>query len=99
MHFELDRKIVGGKYVKVELDVKNGTISNALISGDFFAFPIEEFEKFIDALKGIKFTDEEIEKIFREYSEKIVFSGISIADLRAIFLQLLKKKFSQTNAV
>ncbi|MEM2153859.1 MAG: lipoate protein ligase C-terminal domain-containing protein [Nitrososphaeria archaeon] len=91
MHLEMDKKIVGGKYVKVELDVENGAIKNALISGDFFAFPIEEFEKFLNALKGIKFNVEEIENIFEQYAKKIVFSGIGVNDLKEIFLLLLKE--------
>lgn len=87
----MDKKIVGGKYVKVELDVENGVIKNALISGDFFAFPLEEFEKFLNTLKGIKFNVEEIENIFEQYEKKIVFSGIGINDLKEIFLLLLKE--------
>lgn len=82
---------MGGKYVKIELDVENNAIKNAIISGDFFAFPIEEFEKFLNTLKGIKFTVEEIENILEEYEKKIVFSGIGIDDLKGIFLQLLKR--------
>ncbi len=91
VHLEMDKKVIGGKYVKIEVDVENDVIKNAIISGDFFAFPIEEFEKFLNALKGIKFTVEEIESILEEYGKKIVFSGIGVDDLKEIFLQLLKK--------
>ncbi|MCX8189021.1 MAG: hypothetical protein N3F64_04865 [Nitrososphaeria archaeon] len=90
-HLEMSKKIVGGKYVKIELDLDNDIIKKVLISGDFFAYPIEEFENFLNTLREIKFTVKEVETVFKEYEEKIVFSGIGINDLKEMFFQLFKE--------
>jgi len=92
VHIELDKKVLGGKYVKVEVELENGIIDNVIISGDFFAFPIEEFENFLTSLRGIKFSREQINSVFKKFSDKITFSGIAFDDLLEIFTQLLNKK-------
>jgi len=92
VRLQVDKKVVGGKYAKVELEVEDDTIVDVIISGDFFAFPIEEFERFLEDLKGKKFDVEQVERTFREHGNKIVFSGISLEDLRELFLQLINKR-------
>lgn len=91
MHLELDKKVLGGKYVKVEVELENGIVVDAIISGDFFAFPIEEFENFLNNLRGTKFSREQVDNIFKKFIDKIIFSGITFDDLREIFTQLLNK--------
>lgn len=91
MHLELDKKVLGGKYVKVEVEIENGIVDDIIISGDFFAFPIEEFENFLNNIRGIKFSQEQIDDIFKKFTDKIIFSGITFDDLREMFAQLLSK--------
>ena len=91
MRLELDKKVLGGKYVKVEVELENGIVDDIIISGDFFAFPIEEFENFLNNIRGIKFNREQIDNIFKKFADKIIFSGITFDDLREIFIQLLNK--------
>ena len=53
------KKVVGGKTVKIELIVDDNTIKEVIISGDFFAFPIEKFEEL----------EEKIIRLYEGYAE------------------------------
>ena len=39
-----DRKVPGGKLLRVEVEVESGSVLSASVRGDFFAHPEERFE-------------------------------------------------------
>jgi len=84
---EILKRIDKGKTVKVELEIEEGYIKNTMISGDFFAYPIEEFENLQNAFKNKKATKGNMHRILEEYSKKITLSGITFSDLEDIFSQ------------
>jgi hypothetical protein len=49
----LDRKIPGGKLLRVEVEVESGIVLRAIVRGDFFAHPEEAFEAAEGALAGL----------------------------------------------
>ncbi|MCC6790990.1 MAG: biotin--protein ligase [Thermomicrobiales bacterium] len=51
MHGEY--KTPGGKLVRVDLEVTDGRVSDAVVSGDFFLYPDEALEQITGALHGI----------------------------------------------
>jgi lipoate-protein ligase A len=51
MHGEY--KTPGGKLVRVDVEVENGTLRDVVVSGDFFLYPEEAFEGITRALQGI----------------------------------------------
>lgn len=54
-HFEL--KVPGGKLVVVDLDVQDGVINHAQVSGDFFLEPEEAYDALAPALEGTRKSD------------------------------------------
>lgn len=48
-----DRKVPGGKLLRVELEAESGLVLRALVRGDFFAHPEEAFEAAEAALSGL----------------------------------------------
>ena len=49
----LDRKIAGGKMLRVEVEVDSGVVLRAVVRGDFFAHPEESFEAAEAELSGL----------------------------------------------
>jgi len=85
---EAARRIKDGKGIKVELEVHEGHIKDVMISGDFFAFPIEEFENLQNALKSKHASSKEIDRVLSEYEDKITLSGVTFSDLRELLHEL-----------
>jgi len=85
---EAARRIKDGKGIKVELEVHEGYIKDVMISGDFFAFPIEEFENLQNALKSKYLSSEEVDRVLSEYEDKITLSGVTFSDLRELLHEL-----------
>lgn len=51
MHGEY--KMPGGKLVRVDLEVADGLLRDAVVSGDFFLYPDDALEQITGALQGI----------------------------------------------
>ncbi|MGQ9781441.1 MAG: lipoate protein ligase C-terminal domain-containing protein [Nitrososphaeria archaeon] len=85
---EASKKIKNGKSIKIELEVQEGYIKDAVVSGDFFAFPNDEFEKLQNAFKNREASKKEVDKILDEYSGKVTFSGVTFSDLRELLREL-----------
>ncbi len=90
MHGEY--KTPGGKLVVVDVDVRDGQLSGAMVSGDFFLYPEEALEHIAGALDGLP-ADAGEERIARsvadalpEGTEMLGFSpeAIAIAVRRAL---------------
>jgi lipoate-protein ligase A len=48
-----DRKVPGGKLLRVEVEVESGKVLAASVRGDFFAHPEEAFESAEAGLEGL----------------------------------------------
>jgi len=84
------KKVTGGKTVKIELITDNETIKEVIISGDFFAFPIEKFEELERSLKGVKARIDEVKMVLDNFKQDLTLVGISWADLEELFESLLE---------
>jgi lipoate-protein ligase A len=51
MHGEY--KTPGGKLVRVDLDVRDGTLTDVVVSGDFFLYPEEALGPITASLEGV----------------------------------------------
>jgi lipoate-protein ligase A len=48
-----DFKVPGGKLLRVEVEVESGVVLKAVVRGDFFAHPEEDFERAETELSGL----------------------------------------------
>jgi len=79
------KRVKGGKTLKIDLEIESGIIKDIIISGDFFAYPMEAVEELENMLKGVNVSDAiEIINCFRD---RIVFIGLTIDDI----IDLLRK--------
>jgi len=84
------KKVTGGKTVKIELTTDNETIKEVIISGDFFAFPIEKFEELERSLEGVKARIDEVKMVLNNFKQDLTLVGISWTDLEELFESLLE---------
>lgn len=90
MHGEY--KTPGGKLVVVDIDVTDGRLAGAMVSGDFFLYPEEALEHIVGALDSLPATatEEQITQAIAEAlpdgTEMLGFSpeAIAIAVRRAL---------------
>jgi len=75
-------KRVGGKTVKVDLEVLNDTILKIVISGDFFLYPEEAIHEIESRLTGRKVS--EVANILNEFKGSVEVLGASIDDLVSV---------------
>mgnify|MGYP000241628783 CR=1 FL=1 len=79
------KRVKGGKTLKIDLEIESGIIKDIIISGDFFAYPMEAVEELENMLKGVNVSDAiDIINCFRD---RIVFIGLTIDDI----IDLLRK--------
>ena len=79
------KRVEGGKTLKIDLEIESGIIKDIIISGDFFAYPMEAVEELENMLKGVNVSDAiDIINCFRD---RIVFIGLTIDDI----IDLLRK--------
>ncbi|MEM3402992.1 MAG: lipoate protein ligase C-terminal domain-containing protein [Nitrososphaeria archaeon] len=90
---EASKRVKSGKSIKVEIEMENERIKDFIISGDFFAYPLEQFEELQrEVLENG--TAENITSIINEYKKKIEFTGINIQDIEDLILECLTKHHS-----
>lgn len=82
-------RIPGGKTLKIDAKIKDNTIIDIIISGDFFAYPEKGIEMLESDLKGK--TIYEALMIIDSYRDKIELVGISLNDIK----NLLKRIFGE----
>lgn len=79
-----ERKVPGGKLLRVKAECADGTVSKVLIEGDFFLYPEEGLQKLEQALLGAEPTDRaeverRLERTIKENSLQIM--GFSVRDV------------------
>ena len=93
-HF-VEKKIPGGKYIKISISITDGTISGASITGDFFIYPenyIEDLEKELiglpaDPARVIVGLDD----YNNNFDEPVDFIGLGYSDISQILVECLTK--------
>ncbi|ADI31757.1 lipoate protein ligase C-terminal domain-containing protein [Staphylothermus hellenicus] len=79
-------RVPGGKTLKIDVEIKDNTIIDIIISGDFFAYPEEGIELLENDLKG-KTINEAI-RIIDDYRDKIKLLGISLENIKNILIKI-----------
>gem|GEM_PF-958357 len=87
---EASKRVKSGKSIKVEIEIGNERIKDFIISGDFFAYPLEQFEELHRKVLE-NGTAENVTSIINEYKNKIEFAGVNIQDLEDLILECLTK--------
>lgn len=82
------KKVVGGKTVKVDLEVSGKTIVNAVISGDFFLYPEDAIHEIESSIRGR--TVEEVVKEINRFRSSVEFLGITLDDLIQVIIDAYK---------
>ena len=86
---EITEKVKDGKTVKMEIGIEDNVIRSMIISGDFFAYPVEEFERFQRYFEGMTVTRENIHRLIEVFQNKITLSGISFRTVEEMLLRVL----------
>jgi len=75
--------------IKVELKVDKGIVKDAIISGDFFAYPSEMIEEIETKILGHKI--DEILEIVERYRNRVKLVGVKFDDLKELLELLIRK--------
>ncbi|MFP4514684.1 MAG: lipoate protein ligase C-terminal domain-containing protein [Parcubacteria group bacterium] len=78
---KIDYKVEGGKFLRMQIDIKDGVIKDIKIRGDFFVYPETAIFQIEDFLKGKKL--ESFASLLSSYikEKNIKIIGFSVADL------------------
>jgi len=79
------KRVKGGKTLKIDLDIESGIIRDIIISGDFFAYPMEAVDELENMLRGASVSD--AIEIINYFRDRVVFIGLTIDDI----IDLLRK--------
>lgn len=94
MRASAQRRVPGGKQVRVHLELEGGAVKAAEISGDFFLYPEEGLEALEDALVGLTASSNEdsilelVQGLFN--SHKITSLGFGPRDLARTIWEALR---------
>ncbi len=88
---ESERKVEGGKLLRIKVDVQENLIKNVSIEGDFFAHPENTIEQIEQELTN-KEIDSDLEKIVQEIIDKnnAELVGVTAKDINEVILEALK---------
>ncbi|RLE49819.1 MAG: hypothetical protein DRJ31_03545 [Candidatus Methanomethylicota archaeon] len=92
-HYIIQADYKALKMIRVLAEVVDGTLSNVMITGDFFAQPVESVKELEEYLKGCRLVQEDIEKRVNEFfkSSKAAFAGVKLEDLVAALLKVKER--------
>ena len=85
MILENKRKVEGGKFARIKLEVEGNSLKDVKITGDFFLYPEETLEKIELSLRGMKIpfdaarVEKKIGKVIEEENAELV--GITAKDI------------------
>ncbi|MCD6513141.1 MAG: hypothetical protein J7K61_06035 [Thermoplasmata archaeon] len=80
-------KIKGGKLLRCTIEVCDGKIKKARITGDFFMHPEEEIEKFEGLLENAEYEEEELKNKIEGFFENVTVIGASPSDFIKLLMQ------------
>ena len=86
MDIAMERKVKGGKMVKIKARIEEGVIKDIKITGDFFVYPevgVEDIEQAVIGLRRDKeVIKNEIRKVLREKGIRLIgFSEEDVAEM------------------
>jgi hypothetical protein len=79
---KIDYKVEGGKFLRIQTDIKDGIIKDIKIRGDFFVYPETAIFKIEYFLKGKKLKSFDSSLSLFINTEDIKIIGFSVADLK-----------------
>jgi hypothetical protein len=79
---KIDYKVEGGKFLRIQTDIKDGIIKDIKIRGDFFVYPETAIFKIEYFLKGEKLKSFDSSLSLFINTEDIKIIGFSVADLK-----------------
>ena len=91
----IEKKIPGGKYIKISISISDGIIDDLAITGDFFIYP----EEFIDSLETIIIGEISVpydislkmKDYYDNYDGPVEFIGISFDDIMNLTMECMEK--------
>lgn len=90
-----EKKIHGGKYFKITVDLKGERIRSILITGDFFVTPEHFIESLEEHINGREAQPEEIELAMYDFKKSfgtvVDFSGVSFDDIVQLTIETIYK--------
>ena len=93
-HF-IEKKIPGGKYIKISINIVDGMISGVSISGDFFVYPEHYIEDLENKLVGLSADPSEVKAKLADHNdnfdEPVDFIGLEYNDISQILVECLTK--------
>jgi len=78
--------------IKVELEVEGDVIKNAIISGDFFAYPPEVIEEMEDKMRGRELS--KVLEVIERYRDRVKLVGVKFEDLEELVRAIIKGESS-----
>lgn len=67
MVLKAERKVPGGKLIRVALSLRGGRIEKVRITGDFFLHPEESIEDLEKRLEGVEATEASVKRAIEEF--------------------------------
>lgn len=87
---KIDYKVEGGKFLRIQLDIKDGIIKDIKIRGDFFIYPEIAIFKIEDFLKEKSITNFTPSLFLYIKDKNIRIIGFSVFDLQKALLRANK---------
>jgi hypothetical protein len=96
-----EKKIPGGKYIKIKIQISDGAISGVTISGDFFVYPEHYIEDLEQALIGLS-TDTtsvlaKLDEHRNNFPEPVDLIGIGHEDISSLLFECLSPDGPSSN--
>ncbi len=82
-----EKKVLGGKLLRVTMGVSDGTISYIKVTGDFFLHPEESIKDLESGLIGEKMEKESLQKKMSQILKDSVTVGFSPTDLTNLIIK------------
>jgi hypothetical protein len=88
-----EKKIPGGKYIKLSISITDGSIAGVSISGDFFVYPERYIEELEDKLVGLLAVPDvvlaKLDEHKNNFKETVEFIGLNHDDIAQLIIESL----------
>lgn len=83
------KKVKEGKMIKIELELEGNIVKNAIISGDFFAYPPEIIEEMEAKVQGCELS--KVLEVIEHYRDRVKLVGVKFDDLKELIRTIVEK--------
>ncbi len=80
-------KVKGGKLLRCSIEIENGKIKRARITGDFFMHPEEKIDDFEKMLEGVEYDADALNKKINKFFEEVSIIGAEPSDFVKLIMQ------------